>query len=112
MARRELGQLSLADGLVAGIAGNERLDRLCGLVDWTELDRELAGVYASARGRPSYPPLCSAGLPKPLPAQDRGLMKRSYGYARVRYRSLVRNAVQLHLLCIALNMRRMLVLAR
>jgi IS5 family transposase len=38
-------------------------------------------------------------------------MKRSYGYTGVRYRSLVRNAVQLHLLCIALNMRRMLVLA-
>ena len=41
-----------------------------------------------------------------------GLMKRSYGYSRVRYRSLVRNAVQLHLLCMALNMRRLLVLVR
>jgi IS5 family transposase len=38
-------------------------------------------------------------------------MKRSYGYTGVRYRSPLRNAVQLHLLCIALNMRRMLVLA-
>jgi transposase, IS5 family len=40
-----------------------------------------------------------------------GLMKRSYGYARVRYRSLARNAVQLQLLCFAINLRRRLVLA-
>lgn len=39
-----------------------------------------------------------------------GLMKRSYGYARVRYRSLARNAVHLQLLCTAINMRRALVL--
>jgi IS5 family transposase len=39
-----------------------------------------------------------------------GLMKRGYGYARVRYRSLVRNATQLQLLCLAINLRRMLVL--
>ena len=35
-----------------------------------------------------------------------GLMKRSYGYARVRYRSLARNAVQLALLAVAINLRR------
>jgi IS5 family transposase len=37
--------------------------------------------------------------------------KRWYGYRRVRYRSLARNAVQLGLLAIATNMRRALVLA-
>ena len=39
-----------------------------------------------------------------------GLMKRGYGYARVRYRSLRRNGTQLQLLCLAINLRRMLVL--
>ena len=52
MARRELGQLSLADGLVGGIAGNERLSRLCGLVDWAELDRGLPRRHLML---PTYP---------------------------------------------------------
>jgi transposase, IS5 family len=38
------------------------------------------------------------------------LMKRWYGYTRVRYRTLARNALQLQLLCIAINLRRALVL--
>jgi hypothetical protein len=34
--RRELGQLSLADGLVAGGGGrNRQLERIAWLVDWT-----------------------------------------------------------------------------
>jgi len=33
-------------------------------------------------------------------------MKRWYGYSRVRYRSLERNAAQLQLLCVAINLRR------
>lgn len=37
-------------------------------------------------------------------------MKRWYGYKRVRYRGLARNALQLHLICIALNLRRALTL--
>ena len=40
-----------------------------------------------------------------------GLMKRSYGYRRVRYRGLVRNAVHSGLLCIAINLRRAEVLS-
>jgi IS5 family transposase len=39
------------------------------------------------------------------------LMKRWYGYRRVRYRSLLRNALQLQLLACAMNLRRALVLA-
>ena len=35
-----------------------------------------------------------------------GLMKRSYGFRQVRYRGLVRNQAHLHLLCIAINLRR------
>jgi len=34
------------------------------------------------------------------------VMKQWYGYSRVRYRSLTRNTLQLHLMCIAMNMRR------
>lgn len=41
-----------------------------------------------------------------------GVMKRGYGYRRVRYFSLARNALQLELMCIAMNLRRAVVLAR
>ena len=39
------------------------------------------------------------------------ILKRWYGYRRVRYRSLVRNALQLQLLACAMNLRRALVLS-
>jgi len=38
-------------------------------------------------------------------------MKQWYGYQRVRYRGLARNGLQLHLMCIAINLRRALVLS-
>jgi len=38
------------------------------------------------------------------------VLKQWYGYSRVRYRSLTRNSLQLQLLCIAMNLRRALVL--
>jgi IS5 family transposase len=38
------------------------------------------------------------------------VLKQWYGYRRVRYRSLTRNSLQLQLLCIAMNLRRALVL--
>jgi transposase, IS5 family len=38
-------------------------------------------------------------------------MKQWYGYRRVRYRGLARNRLQLHLMCIAINLRRALVLS-
>ena len=41
-----------------------------------------------------------------------GTMKRIYGYRRVRYFSMPRNALHLELLCIAMNMRRAAVLLR
>ena len=56
--RRELGQLSLADGLVEGGAGrNRQLERIAALVDWAGFERLLAEVYAAPVGRPSYGPL-------------------------------------------------------
>jgi IS5 family transposase len=38
-------------------------------------------------------------------------MKQWYGYRRVRYRGLARNGLQLHLMCIAINLRRALILS-
>jgi transposase, IS5 family len=56
--RRELGQLSLADGLVEGGAGrNRQLERIAALVDWSGFERLLGEVYAAPVGRPSYGPL-------------------------------------------------------
>ena len=56
--RRELGQLSLADGLVEGGAGrNRQLERIAALVDWGDFERLLGEVYAAPVGRPSYGPL-------------------------------------------------------
>ena len=40
-----------------------------------------------------------------------GLLKRSYGYVRVRYIGLAKNQSHLHLLCIAINLRRASILA-
>ncbi|MGH8742309.1 MAG: IS5 family transposase [Burkholderiales bacterium] len=56
--RRELGQLSLADGLVEGGAGrNRQLEKIAALVDWAAFERLLGQVYAAPVGRPSYGPL-------------------------------------------------------
>jgi transposase, IS5 family len=40
------------------------------------------------------------------------ILKRHYGYVRVCYRGLIKNQSHLHLLCIALNLRRAVVLTR
>jgi transposase, IS5 family len=56
--RRELGQLSLADGLVEGGAGrNRQLERIAALVEWAPFARLLGDIYAAPVGRPSYGPL-------------------------------------------------------
>jgi IS5 family transposase len=56
--RRELGQLSLADGLVEGGAGrNRQLAKIASLVDWSGFERLLGDIYAAPVGRPSYGPL-------------------------------------------------------
>lgn len=53
---RQVGQVSLAESLVRG-GGNRRLERIEGLIDWRAVAVLLGDVYASASGRPSYPPL-------------------------------------------------------
>ena len=56
--RRELGQLSLADGLVeAGAGRNRQLERIAALVDWAAFECLLGEVYAAPVGRPSYGPV-------------------------------------------------------
>jgi IS5 family transposase len=55
--RRELGQLSLADGLVEGAGANRQLAKIAALVDWPAFERLLVDVYAAPVGRPSYGPL-------------------------------------------------------
>jgi IS5 family transposase len=55
--RRELGQLSLADGLVEGAGRNRQLERIEALVDWPAFAQLLGDIYAAPVGRPSYGPL-------------------------------------------------------
>jgi len=57
MAHREIGQLSLADGLVAECGRNQPLEQIAALVDWAPISALLSGVHASVRGPKSYPPL-------------------------------------------------------
>ena len=58
MAHRDLGQLSLADHVVAGHSRrNEMLERLIGLIDWAACGHLLRGLHASPEGAPAYPPL-------------------------------------------------------
>jgi IS5 family transposase len=56
MARRQIGQEQLALGGVEPRGGSS-LDEVAALVDWTELDCSLAGISASAKGEPGWPPL-------------------------------------------------------
>jgi transposase, IS5 family len=55
MAERSLGQLSLADSLVAGKGRNEALERLGALIDWSMIARLLSPVHGSRYGAPGYP---------------------------------------------------------
>jgi transposase, IS5 family len=55
--RRELGQLSLAEGLVEGAGRNRQLAKIAALVEWPAFERLLGAVYAAPVGRPSYGPL-------------------------------------------------------
>src|SRR5918996_509027 len=82
--RRELGQLSLADGLVDSGAGrNRQLEKITALVDWAAFERLLRAVYAAPVGQPSYGPVV---LMKCLLLQqwyrlsDPGLEEALFGY--------------------------------
>jgi IS5 family transposase len=51
--QRKAGQLSLADGLVKG--AKNFLGEADALIDWTEIEQQLEGIYGASTGRPSYP---------------------------------------------------------
>lgn len=67
-------------------------------------------MHAARRNRPLTPwqAARNAALAKVRSGVERvfGTLKRSYRYRRVRYRGLEKNEAHLHLLCIALNLRR------
>ena len=54
--RRDLGQMSFADGLINQRAGrNEWFEKIDALIDWSAIASVLLPIYASDEGRPSYP---------------------------------------------------------
>ena len=56
--QRDMGRPSLAEYFLPETLGhNERLERIDAAVDWERLGKVVSGIYASAEGRPSYPPL-------------------------------------------------------
>ena len=84
--RQELARRGIADGIMAG--------------DDRQRPLEAAG---RARNR-------TIGVIRAPVERACAILKRWYGYGRVRYRSLGRNALQLQLLALALNLRRVPVL--
>jgi transposase, IS5 family len=58
MAERRVGQMSFADKLVADVVeANTPLDRIAGLVDWTEVAVVLRVLRSGSMGAPGYPAL-------------------------------------------------------
>jgi len=57
--RKKVGQLGFEDIPIVqrGNGNNDALGQIEQLVDWAALERVLAGVHASSRGEPAYPPL-------------------------------------------------------
>ncbi len=52
------GQMGFADAMVGRRLGrNDRLERIEGVIDWSKLEALVAGIYAAAEGRKSYPPI-------------------------------------------------------
>lgn len=56
MPRRQIGQERLALGGRQARSASA-LEELAALVDWTELERLLSGISASAKGEPGWPPV-------------------------------------------------------
>lgn len=58
MSERAMGQMSLADRLVADVArGNVTLERIDDLLDWNPARQMLSGLRGGAMGAPAYPSL-------------------------------------------------------
>jgi IS5 family transposase len=56
MARRRIGQEQLKLGADQGRQTGS-LDEISALIDWAEIDRHLAVIYAAAKGEQAWPPL-------------------------------------------------------
>jgi IS5 family transposase len=84
--RQELAVRGIADGIMAGNYWRRPLD-----------------AAGRARNR-------AIGKLRAPVERSFAILKRWYGYRRVRYRSLVRNALQLQVLALAMNLRRAIVL--
>jgi transposase, IS5 family len=57
MSHRMMGQLSLAESIIARRKPRHWLQEVYELVDWAGLAERLAQLYAAREGRPSYPPI-------------------------------------------------------
>jgi IS5 family transposase len=58
MAVKRTGQMSFAEALLPeGGSRGGRLDRICGLVDWSRFEARLGGLRDPGPGRPGYAPL-------------------------------------------------------
>jgi transposase, IS5 family len=55
MARRRIGQEQL--GVITNDGAATALDQIATLIDWSDVDRQLAGIYAAPKGEPGWPPL-------------------------------------------------------
>jgi transposase, IS5 family len=84
--RQELAMRGIGDGIMAGDYWRRPLD-----------------AEGRARNR-------ALGKLRAPVERSFAILKRWYGYRRVRYRGLVKNALQLQLLAVALNLRRALAL--
>jgi len=58
MSERKIGQLSFADEVVvASAGGNEVLERVSGLIDWSRIEALLSELHGGRMGAPAYPAL-------------------------------------------------------
>jgi IS5 family transposase len=55
MARRRIGQEQL--GVIANDGAATALDQIATLIDWSDVDRQLVGIYAAPKGEAGWPPL-------------------------------------------------------
>jgi transposase, IS5 family len=56
MARRRIGQERLRVG-IENARGCASLDQMSALIDWVEVNRRCAEIYAAAKGESAWPPL-------------------------------------------------------
>jgi IS5 family transposase len=115
MTSAKVNDTEAADALVQGDEGAVYADkayeskvRRRWLKDAGIKDRIMHRSHKNQDGLPYWQKICNKLIMPIRAAVERpfGVLKRSYGYRRVRYRGLARNTSHLFLLCLALNLRR------